>query len=156
MPFSSIRCAISNPDQLVLVTKNMPMFELQKSDASALDFLDYRDLSKSFSGMAALDLNSVNLTGDQEPIRVFGLRTSANLFPMLGVQPIAGRVFRGDEEHPGKNHVAILGLGFGKTGLPATRESSANRSSSIPRVSPLSAWLSRSYSFWSLPRSTFP
>ena len=40
--------------------------------------------------MAALDLNSVNLTGDQEPIRVFGLRTTANLFPMLGVQPIAG------------------------------------------------------------------
>src|SRR5437879_13579525 len=41
-----------NPDRLVLVTKNMPMFELSKSDASALDFLDYRDLSKSFSGMA--------------------------------------------------------------------------------------------------------
>jgi putative ABC transport system permease protein len=103
-----------HPDQLVLVTKNMPMFELQKSDASALDFLDYRDLSRSFSGMAALDLNSVNLTGDQEPIRVFGLRTSASLFPLLGVQPIAGRVFRGDEEQPGKNRVAILGAGLWK------------------------------------------
>jgi len=103
-----------HPDELVLVTKNMPMFELQKSDASALDFLDYRDLSHSFSGMAALDLNSVNLTGDQEPMRVFGLRTTANLFPMLGVQPIAGRVFRGDEEQPGKNHVAILGAGLWK------------------------------------------
>jgi len=45
-----------NPDRLVLVTKNMPMFELSESDASALDFLDYRDLSKSFSGMAAFDL----------------------------------------------------------------------------------------------------
>jgi putative ABC transport system permease protein len=103
-----------NPDQLVLVTKNMPMFELQKSDASALDFVDYRDLSRSFSGMAALDLNSVNLTGDQEPIRVFGLRTSASLFPLLGVQPIAGRVFRSDEEQPDKNHVAILGAGLWK------------------------------------------
>jgi predicted permease len=101
-----------NPDQLVLVTKNMPMFELQKSDASALDFVDYRDLSKSFSGMAALDLNSVNLTGDQEPIRVFGLRTSASLFPLLGVEPIAGRVFRRDEEQPDKNHIAILGAGL--------------------------------------------
>jgi hypothetical protein len=103
-----------NSDQLVLVTKNMPMFELQKSDASALDFVDYRDLSRSFSGMAALDLNSVNLTGDQEPIRVFGLRASASLFPLLGVQPIAGRVFRSDEEQPGKNHVAILGAGLWK------------------------------------------
>jgi len=103
-----------NPDELVLVTKNMPMFELQKSDASALDFVDYRDLSRSFSAMAALDLNSVNLTGDQEPIRVFGLRTSASLFPLLGVQPIAGRVFRSDEEQPDKNHVAILGAGLWK------------------------------------------
>ena len=103
-----------NPDQLVLVTKNMPMFELQKSDASALDFVDYRDGSKSFSGMAALDLNSVNLTGDQEPIRVFGLRASASLFPLLGVQPIAGRVFRSDEEQPDKNHVAILGAALWK------------------------------------------
>src|SRR4029077_2341591 len=103
-----------NPDQLVLVSKNMPMFELQKSDASALDFVDYRDGSKSFSGMAALDLNSVNLTGDQEPIRVFGLRASASLFPLRGVQPIAGRVFRSDEEQPAKNHVAILGAGLWK------------------------------------------
>jgi predicted permease len=103
-----------NPDRLVLVTKNMPLFELAKSDASALDFLDYRDLSQSFSGMAAFDLNSVNLTGDQEPIRVFGLRASASLFPMLGVRPILGRVFRGEEEQPAKNRVAILGVGLWK------------------------------------------
>jgi putative ABC transport system permease protein len=31
-----------NASQLVLVTKNMPKFELFKSDASALDFIDYR------------------------------------------------------------------------------------------------------------------
>jgi putative ABC transport system permease protein len=36
-----LRC--HQPDQLVLVTKNMPIFELQKSDASGLDFVDYRD-----------------------------------------------------------------------------------------------------------------
>ena len=29
----------NDPDRLVLITKNMPMFELRKSDASALDFL---------------------------------------------------------------------------------------------------------------------
>ena len=103
-----------NPDQLVLVTKNMPMFELAKSDASALDFLDYRDLSKSFSRMATFDTNSVNLTGDQDPIRVFGLSATASLFPMLGVQPIAGRFFDSSEEQPGKDHVVVLGAGLWK------------------------------------------
>jgi hypothetical protein len=38
-----------DPAQLIQVTKNMPKFELFKSDASALDFLDYRGLSRSFS-----------------------------------------------------------------------------------------------------------
>src|SRR5208282_6738650 len=76
-----------DPAQLVLVTKNMPKFELFKSDHSALDFIDYRDLSHSFSHMSALETNSVNLTGDGDPVRVFGLRVSSSLFPMLGVQP---------------------------------------------------------------------
>jgi putative ABC transport system permease protein len=101
-----------NAAQLVLVSKNMPKFELFKSDASALDFIDYRDQSRSFSHMAAMQSNSVNLTGGAEPVRVSGLRVSASLFPMLGVQPIAGRVFRPEEEQLGKDRVAILGAGL--------------------------------------------
>ncbi|HTQ53620.1 MAG TPA: ABC transporter permease [Bryobacteraceae bacterium] len=101
-----------DPDQLVLITKNMPKFELFKSDHSALDFLDYRNFSRSFSHMAALQTNSVNLTGAGEPVRVYGLRVSTSLFPMLGVQPVAGRLFRPEEEQPGQDRVAILGEGL--------------------------------------------
>ena len=103
-----------NPAQLVQITKNIPKFELFKSDASALDFLDYRTLSRSFSSMAALQTNSVNLTGAGEPARVFGLRVSTSLFPMLGVRPIAGRFFAPEEEQPGRDQVAILGEGLWK------------------------------------------
>ena len=104
-----------DPHQLVVVTKNMPMFELAKSDASPLDFLDYRDLSKAFSHIAAFDINSMNLTGDQDPLRVYGLRTTASLFPMLGVQPILGRFFSPDEEQAGHNHVVVLGADLWKS-----------------------------------------
>jgi predicted permease len=104
-----------HPEQLALITKNMPMFELEKSDASALDFLDYRRLSQSFSQMAAIDINSMNLTGDEQPVRVFGLQTSASLFPMLGVQPVLGRFFTPDEEQPGRHHVVLLGKDLWKT-----------------------------------------
>ena len=105
----------SNSAQLVRITKNMPKFELFKSDASALDFIDYRDLSRSFSHMAAMQTNSVNLTGNAEPVRVAGLRVSTSLFPMLGVQPITGRLFRSEEEQLGKDRVAILGEGLWKS-----------------------------------------
>ncbi len=119
--FSAVDAVLLHPlhykdaEKLVLVSKNMPMFELEKSDASALDFLDYRDLSKSFSEIAAFDANSVNLTGDQEPMRVYGLRSSASLFPMLGVQPRLGRFFRPDEEQRGRDHVVVLGEDLWKT-----------------------------------------
>jgi predicted permease len=103
-----------NPEQLALITKNMPMFELEKSDASALDFLDYRRLSQSFSHMATFDINSVNLTGDQEPVRVFGLQATASIFEMLGVQPVLGRFFTPDEEQPGHN-VVVLGTDLWKS-----------------------------------------
>ncbi|HXM45364.1 MAG TPA: ABC transporter permease [Bryobacteraceae bacterium] len=104
-----------NASQLVQITKNMPKFELFKSDASALDFIDYRDQSHSFSLMAAMQSNSVNLTGGAEPVRVFGLRVSTSLFPMLGVQPVTGRLFRPEEEQLGKDRVAILGDGLWKS-----------------------------------------
>ena len=104
-----------DPDQLVMVTKNMPMFELAKSDASPLDFLDYRSLSKSFSNMSTFDINSVNLTGDQEPLRVYGLRATASMFPMLGVQPVLGRFFTADEERADRNHVVVLGTDLWKS-----------------------------------------
>jgi putative ABC transport system permease protein len=108
-----------DPAQLVLVTKNMPKFELFKSDHSALDFIDYRNLSRSFSHIAAIETNSANLTGTGDPVRVSGLRVSTSLFPMLGVQPITGRVFRKEEEQPGNDRVAILGEGLWKSRFSA-------------------------------------
>jgi putative ABC transport system permease protein len=98
-----------------MVTKNMPKFDLFQSDSSALDFVDYRDLSRSFSHIAGLETNSVNLTGAGEPLRVFGLRVSSGLFDMLGAHAIVGRTFRPEEEQPGKEHVAILGAGLWKS-----------------------------------------
>jgi len=81
-----------HPEQLVLVTKNLPTFDLSKSVASPLDFLDYRRDSKSFSGMAAFDSRSVNFAGGEKPLRVSGLRTTAAMFPMLGAETAGGPI----------------------------------------------------------------
>jgi putative ABC transport system permease protein len=119
--FTTVDAVLLHPDaaQLVEITKNMPKFELYKSDASALDFIDYRGLSRSFSQMAAMQTNSVNLTGDAEPVRVYGLRVSTSLFPMLGVQPLTGRLFRPEEEQVGKDRVALLGESLWKSRFAA-------------------------------------
>lgn len=69
----------------------------------------WRDQSTAFEGIGAWASRSLNLdTGNGDPARVAGLRVSANLFPLLGVHPIAGRHFTAAEEAEGTVTVALL------------------------------------------------
>lgn len=96
------------PEQLVNVTKTMPMFELFQSISSPLDFLDYRSQNKAFSDVAAIGHFQFNFTGDRMPERIPGAKVSPSLFRLLGVNPILGRAFLPEEEQLGRNKVVLL------------------------------------------------
>ncbi|HUI40416.1 MAG TPA: ABC transporter permease [Terriglobia bacterium] len=57
------------------------------------DYIDLRDGSRSFSGLAAFAIRPMNLTGTGKPVRVWGTVASANYFDVLGVRPYLGRGF---------------------------------------------------------------
>src|SRR6266851_2628658 len=76
------------------------------------DFYRLRESNQSFSAVAALYRNPVNLTGGQEPQRVRAIVASAELLPVLGVAPALGRGFSRDDERWGSHRVAILGDGL--------------------------------------------
>lgn len=60
---------------------------------------DWRKQSKSFEDVAAeLRIDSATLTGQDEPEQIKAGRVSANLFPLLGVQPVLGRTYTSEEE----------------------------------------------------------
>jgi predicted permease len=63
-------------------------------------------------GWKAEDGGDVFLTSQDVPQRVKALRTSGNLFDVLGVSPVMGRVFREEESFAGKNRVVILSYGL--------------------------------------------
>jgi putative ABC transport system permease protein len=69
---------------------------------SAGDFRDFRQRSRTFSGMAAYidTARGLNLTGG-EPERVEMRYATSGLFPLLGIKPIAGRGFTSAEDAPG-------------------------------------------------------
>ena len=71
------------------------------------NFLDWRQQSTVFEGMAATSYRSFNLTGIGEPERLDGRRVSANLFAILGVKPIVGRTFVPEEDKPGTKVVLL-------------------------------------------------
>lgn len=78
------------------------------SSISYLDYIDWRDQNKVFEHVAVYTNQSVStLTDGNEALHVQGESVSADLFPLLGVQPALGRVFLPKEDEPG-NHVVIL------------------------------------------------
>ena len=79
---------------------------------SVPDFLDWRSEQRAFVDIAAYSVGSADLAGDGNPERVRAIRTTANLFNVLGAAPFLGRVFVAGEDQPGHNPVAVLSEGF--------------------------------------------
>jgi putative ABC transport system permease protein len=96
-----------NPDQLVLVWEDATHMGFPKNTPSPANFLDWREQTTVFTGMAAMGMRSFNLTDAGEPERLDGRRVSANMFDLLGVQAIVGRTFVADEDKPGTRVVLL-------------------------------------------------
>ncbi len=75
---------------------------------SAANFLDWQKQSTAFEQMALYGGGGYDITGSGKPESIRASLVSANFFSVLGVEPIHGRVFRHEEDHPGSNHEAIL------------------------------------------------
>jgi len=88
------RLPYREPERLVAIeTRKAQQPELEPW-TSALDFFDAREQTQSFASMAAISpIWSVVLTGRGTAERLESLFVSAELFPMLGVTPAAGRLF---------------------------------------------------------------
>ena len=75
---------------------------------SQADLDDWRSSARSFSGLASLVPQSVNLTGGDQPDRVVGSFVSANYFEVFGARPAMGRFFDAGEDRQGAALTAVL------------------------------------------------
>jgi predicted permease len=74
------------------------------------DYVDWRDGQNVFEGLAAFTTGTINLSGSEgRPERYSGAFMTANTFRMLRVEPVLGRTFGPEEEHPGAPPVLVLG-----------------------------------------------
>lgn len=99
-----------DPGKLVAVHEGVPTLGFSKIAFAIPDLMLYEQGQKSFQGMAAYRNDDFELSGVGEPTRITAARVTANLFPLLGVQPVLGRSFHGDEDRPG---IAVVILGYG-------------------------------------------
>src|SRR4051812_18327514 len=95
-------------DRLAVLWLRSPGLGIPQDWPSPGQFIDIQQQSRSFEDLAIARGSNRNLTGRGQAERVDVLRTSSNLFPMLGAQPLLGRLLLPEEDKPGKPEVAIL------------------------------------------------
>src|SRR5882672_2509368 len=71
-------------------------------------FLEIRQQGGFLEHLGAFSAVGKNLGGTELPERIAGGRANADLMPVLGVQPVLGRMFSAEEDHPGAGAVVIL------------------------------------------------
>jgi putative ABC transport system permease protein len=99
-----------NPDQLVWIWSDRT--DRDKSVFSLPDFIDYRDQNRTLEQISGFSTWNANLVNVGEPERVFGVRSSSNIFQTLGVDAEIGRTLSNEDDNPGNPRVVVLSHGF--------------------------------------------
>ena len=108
-----------NPAGLVMVWENDSQHPNPHNTVSPPDFLDWQSRNSVFAEMSALFDQRANLTGNGLPQEVVIQDVSANFFSVLGVRPILGPGFTGENGQHGHDDVVVLSYGFWKERLAA-------------------------------------
>ena len=110
------RLPYKDPDRLMMVWSRRPLLQAlagsQEFPVSAADFTDWRDQNQVFEQIAAFHSQPFNITGAGEPEFLGGVRASANLFSLLGVEAKLGRTFLAEEDQPGAGRVVLISHGL--------------------------------------------
>lgn len=96
------------PDRLAMLWLRSPGINIPQDWPSPGQHVDVQQQNHSFAETAIARGRAGALLNGDEPVRVEGIETSSSLFPLLGVKPLYGRVFRPEEDRPGQPQVVIL------------------------------------------------
>ncbi len=100
------------PDRLVMLWQKLGgATAYPQIPCSAPDYLDYRDQTQTLENVAAFENANFTLTTRTGSERVSGSLVSSNLFPLLGISPLRGRVFTAAEDQFGHDNVIVLSYG---------------------------------------------
>jgi putative ABC transport system permease protein len=101
---------LHDPQQLVVINlkRREGAKETTNSCCTLARFEEIPDRTQSFSGVAAVTNDSLNLTGHGEPEQVPIARVSPSFFHVLGIGPHLGRTFTDDEGRADAKPVVLI------------------------------------------------
>jgi putative ABC transport system permease protein len=112
--FSVVNAVLLKPlpyehgDRLILLRQGTSRAGQLGRNVSVLELMDYRRQNRSLDALVEYHNMQFTLLGRSEPERVETGVVSWNFFDVLGVKPLAGRMFEPDDEKPGAPPVLLL------------------------------------------------
>lgn len=106
---------VTNPEELVLLSAQGQHYGSNQgwNRISYPMYSDFRDGNKVFSGMFCFREMDMSLAYNGRTERVAGEAVSGNYFPVLGVKPALGRLFKAsDDLYQNANPVAVLSYNY--------------------------------------------
>src|SRR5438270_930827 len=96
----------SNPGELVMLWEKTPEGN-SHNRVSPLNYQDWHDQNSVFYSMAAVSGTFAILQTKDGPENITGQAVTSEFFSVLGIKPIAGRIFTADDEREQAN-VALI------------------------------------------------
>ncbi len=101
------------PEQLLELTETRLARGIPQASFTEANFWDVRTRNHSFSEVAAYHSAEANLTGSGQPEKVSASFVTVGFFRTLGVAPVLGRDFGGEDDRNGyRNQTVIVGNRF--------------------------------------------
>jgi putative ABC transport system permease protein len=108
-----------DPSRLMIVAEKSGFPTISTSYEN---YVDWRAQSHSFESLEATRGATITLTGAGEPERLNARMATAPLFPLLGVNAVAGRTFLAEEDRAGGAPVVLLSYGLWQRRFGGSRE----------------------------------
>jgi predicted permease len=120
--FSVLRAVLLRPlpfahaDRLVSLYERDVIGHSPYGVVSGGDFEDWQKQAKSFEQMSVIGEDGANLSGSGQrlPEYIGTQLCNYQFFPMLGIEPVVGRLFSADDDRPDAQATAVLTYGFWK------------------------------------------
>lgn len=102
----------ADPDRLVMVWDDLSKSDDRtKSSPAPAEWFEWRRLNTVFTDLASTQPTEATLSGDAAPEQVPTRKATGNLWSVLGVKPLIGRVFNEEEDRNGVR-VAVISYGL--------------------------------------------
>jgi putative ABC transport system permease protein len=104
--------AYQDPDELIDLNHTAPGVNFPDTHPAPFLYFTYREQGRSFQSVGLYRWDSRSVTGLTEPEEAQSLNVTAEVLPLLGVQPVLGRWFSENDDKPGSPLTMVLMYGW--------------------------------------------